>query len=156
MIRKSIVPIAFIFLLSGCSVLKPIAPLGGEKGGKTVCILFNDTGFKTEVVGNLNGALSKMGYRVITGDVRQAKYCNARDYGAVVYMAEYWVWHTPLHTKRYYSKHGEASNTIFLITSGDPDVTIKKPFDAVTSASIPDNVESVTNKILSRLEVILK
>jgi len=155
MTRQFIMLAVFLLLVTGCSMLKPAAPISGEKGKNVVCILFKDTRFKTEVTGKLTAALSKKGYQVVTGSVHQAKNCNARDYGAVVYMTELWALHTPWHTKRYYSKHDKAANIIFVITS-NANVTIKKPFDAVTSASKPDRVEPVTEEILARLDKILK
>jgi hypothetical protein len=71
-------------------------------------------------------------------------------------MAELWAWHTPWHAKRYFRNHNEARNIVFVITSGDPDVTISQPFDAITSASSPDKVEPVTKDILERLDRILQ
>ena len=44
----------------------------------------------------------------------------------------------------------------FLSLQGDPDVVIKKPFDAVTSASRPGEVERVSREIMEKLEVILQ
>lgn len=154
MIRQCILLTAYM-LIAGCSALKPVAPISGERGEKIICILFNDTRFKTEVTGKLTAALSKKGYRVVTGSVQQAKYCNHGDFGAVVYMAELWALHTPWHTKRYFRRHDKAANIIFVITS-NANVTIEKPFDAVTSASTPDRIEPVTNEILARLDRILK
>jgi len=73
-----------------------------------------------------------------------------------VYMAELWAWHTPWHAKKYFRKNKEAGNMVFVITSGDPDVVITKPFDAVTTASKPNKVGPVTQEILAKLERILK
>ena len=145
---KLIIAIIALIVIAGCAAVKPMQK---DKGEKVVCVLFNDTRFKTEVVGNLTKQLSKNGYRIATGSVKQAKYFNAADYAAVVYMAELWVWHTPFHAKKYFRKHSEADNTIFVITSGDPDVSITKPFDAVTSASSPKKVEPVIREIMGRL-----
>ena len=153
--RQIIVFAVSLLLVTGCSALKPAAPISGEKGGNVVCILLKNTRFKVEVTGRLTAALSKKGYRVVTGSVNQAKNCNARDYGAVVYMTELWALHTPWHTKRYFRKHDKAANIVFVITS-NANITIKKPFDAVTSASKPDSVEPVTEEILARLDRIMK
>ena len=71
-------------------------------------------------------------------------------------MTELWAWHTPWHAVRYFKKHAEARNIIFVITSGDPDVVIKEPFDAVTSASNPGKVTVVSKEIIDRLDAILK
>ncbi|MCE5248971.1 hypothetical protein LLG96_01995 [bacterium] len=141
-------------LAAGCAAFKP-SPVQDIKGKNVVCILFKDTRFKTEVVGKVTGELAPKGCRVVTGLVGQAKYYKPADYGAVVYMTEYWMRHTPWHAKRYYKRYKQPENVIFVITSGDPDIVVKKPFDAVTSASKPDRVESVAREIITRLDRIL-
>ena len=83
--------------------------------------------------------------------MKQAKYFSAADFAAVVYMAELWAWHTPWHAKKYYREQNEADTIIFVITSGDPNITIEKPFDAVTSASASGKVEPVVGEIMDRL-----
>ncbi|MFC1508480.1 hypothetical protein ACFL60_02210 [Candidatus Omnitrophota bacterium] len=153
MIRKIIIVTLVLIVFTGCAGIQPIQK---NKGNKVVCVLFKDTRFKTEVVGNLTKQLALKGYTVVTGSVKQAKYYNAADYAAVVYMAELWAWHTPFHAKKYFRKHNEANTIVFVITSGDPDVTITKPFDAVTSASAPDKVEPVAHEIMGKLSNMLK
>jgi hypothetical protein len=155
MIRQCIL-IAASLLIAGCSTLRTVPPISGEKGEKVVCILFDDTQFKTELTGKLTSALSKKGYRIVTGRVQQAKQCKHSDYGAIVYMTELWAWHTPWHAKRFFRRNDEAANIIFVITSGNPNVTIKKPFDAVTSASKLDRIEPVTKEILASLDRVVK
>ena len=154
MTGKHLFVLLLTFLITGCSIFvkKPGQVL---KGSNVVCILFNSKRFKTEVVKNVSEFLAGKGFKVVTDTVKKAKYYNSDDYAAVVYMAELWAWHTPLHAKKFYRKNSEAENIIFVITSGDPDVVIKKPFDAVTSASRPDQVNRVSGEIMERLDSIL-
>ena len=142
-------------LFAGCSTFGA-RPGQHPTGDKTVCILFNNKRFKMEVVSRLSAALSEKGYTVVTDKSKRSKFYPASDYAAVVYMAELWAWHTPWHAKRYFSGNGEEESIVFVITSGDPDVTIAQPFDAVTSASSPDRVEPVYGEIMNRLQGILK
>ena len=151
--KKLIIAIIALIVIAGCAAVKTMRE---DKGEKVVCVLFNDTRFKTEVAGKLTMQLAKKGYRVTTGSVKQAKYFNTVDYAAVVYMTELWAWHTPWHAKKYLRRHNEADNLVFVITSGDPDVTITKPFDAVTSASSPKKVEPVVLEIMGKLRGMLK
>ena len=153
---KQLVPIlALALLTTGCSIFvkRPVQEITGDN---VVCILFKDKPFKTEVVNKVSKSLTMKGYRVITDRINRAKYYDNANYAAVVYIAEYWAWHIPLHAKRYYRKNNMAQNTVFVITSGDPDVVIQKPFDAVTSASSTDNVDRVSQVIIERLDAILK
>ena len=131
--------------------LKEIRPCGDN----VICILAEESEFKTEIISRLTQSLSDHGFIVITDKRNHAHNYNPRGYAAIVYMTEYWAWHTPWHAKRYYSKHHQPSNVIFVVTSGDPKVTIKKPFDAVTSASEKGNIERVYTDIMVRPERII-
>jgi hypothetical protein len=125
------------------------------KGEKTVCILFNDKKFKNEVIEKVSLSLQEKGYTVILDRPKNADNYSSKDYGAVIYMAEFQMWHTPRNAVSYYKKNNRANNIIFVITSGDPHVVIKKPFDAITSPSRMKDAESLSNKILIRLGTIL-
>ena len=139
---------------AGCG-RKPILANRDITGKNVVVILSTDKRFKDEVIARVTPALEKKGVRVVK-DAREASGAyRAADYGAVVYFAEYWMWHTPFNAKNYFHSNGDAANIVFMITSGDPKNTIKKPFDAVTSASSPKEVDRVTKEILARLETIL-
>ena len=136
--------------------MKPPSPVQEIKGDNVVCILFNDRKFKTEVVDKISKSLKESGYEIVTDRVKRSKYYNASDYGAVVYMAELWAWHTPWHAVKYYRKNNRAQNIVFVITSGDPHVIIKEPFDAVTSPSRHMEVDRVSQKITERLSMIIR
>lgn len=153
--KRCIYVLSLLLFFSGCSVYST-QPETKIKGEKVVCILRDETKFKTGVVENVSNYLAGKGCRVVTGRAKQAKFFNPADYGAVVYMAELWAWHTPWHAVRYYKKHNDTLNIIFVITSGDPDVVIKEPFNAVTSASNPGKVNVVSKEIIYRLDAILK
>lgn len=145
----------FIVVVNGCSVFVK-TPEQTEKGKRVVCILYNATGFKTDVVELVSQSLTGKGCQVVSDDVNRAKYYSSSDYGAVVYMAEYWAWHIPRHAVKYFSRNKNSRNTLFVVTSGDPDVIITKPFDAVTSASNSDRVDPVSREIIEKLGRILK
>ncbi len=59
---------------------------------------------------------------VVTDRIKRANLYRSSDYGAVVYMAEYWAWHIPWHAKKYYYKNNASQNIVFVITSGDTDI----------------------------------
>jgi hypothetical protein len=151
---RSIAVLTVILAAAGCSLfVSPPAKL--QEGGRTVCILFDETAFKNKIVASVSANLSARGYTVVTDKVRRAKYYPANRYGAVVYMAEYQAWHVPFNQKHYFKANGRAVNIVFVTTSGDPDVRITKPFDAITSASTDPNVEQVSRKLIDRLGLIL-
>lgn len=154
--RKTVLAVLFsVFLFSGCSMFVN-GPDEILKGDKIVCILYNQTDFKTALVKSITTSLEKNDFRVITDKVRHAKFYDSADYGAVVYMSEYWAWHTPFHAKRFFKKNQFSQNTLFVITSGNPDIEVHKPFDAVTCASRSNLVGSKSYEITERLKSILE
>ncbi len=90
MIKQILTAISLVLLIAGCSILglrKP--PVQEVKGDNVVCILFKNRTFKNEIVKNVTRFLNGKDLRVVTDTVKNAKYYNASDYGAVIYMAEY-------------------------------------------------------------------
>ena len=151
--KKSAITIfLLLFILSGCSSGKKMSSTGIVSGKDTVAILYKESKFKDAVLEKVETYLKEKKIRFVADNVKNSKKYKASDYLAVIYMAEFWAWHTPAHTKRYFSRNDNASNIIFLITSGNPDVRIKKPFDAVTSASKQSGVEKVSSEIIRRIE----
>ena len=146
----SFLPPVFALSMMNCGE-KPSPQGQAVKGGKVVCILFNEKRFKTEVVKKVSQALDEMGYTVVSDRPKHASYYSSADYAAVVYMAEFWMWRTPRHAISYYNKNNKGGNIIFVVTSGDPHVVIKKPFDAITSASRVKDMDRVSEEILNRL-----
>ncbi len=146
--------LAALYIMNCAGAKKPIPSEAPVIHGKTVCILYNEKPFKVKVVEEVSKALSEHGLTVVTDKVGNASKYRAADYTAVVYMAELWAKRTPLHAKRYFTRNGQSPNIVFVITSGDPHVTIKKPFDAVTSASYFEKVGTVSSAIMERLAAI--
>ena len=126
------------------------------KGEDIVCIIHNETVFKTALVEKITASLETKGYRVITDRVRHAKYYESADYAALVYMCEYWAWHTPFHAKKFFEKNKYSRNTLFVVTGGDPSREIHTPFDAVTCASRSNLVDSKAYEITVKLDRIFK
>jgi hypothetical protein len=145
---------ALVFVFSGCG-RKPIPANKGIAGKNVVVILSSDKRFKQEVVTRVAASLEGKNIRVVLDNIDAADAYRAADYGAVVYFTEFWMWHTPSDAKRYFHRNGDASNIVFMVTSGNPHVKIKKPFDAVTSASSQKQVDRVANEIIARLDAIL-
>ncbi len=141
-------------VLSGCGQ-KPVPANRGVTGKNIVVILSKDSRFKSEVIAKVSAAVEAKGLKVLRDATGASGAYRAADYGAVVYFADYWMHHTPNHAKRYFNRNGGASNIVFVVTAGDPDVTIKKPFDAITSASKQKDVERVAGEIVGRLETML-
>jgi hypothetical protein len=145
----------FLLAVFGFSIIncggKPSPHGQVQKGNKVVCILFNEKRFKTEVVKKVLQSLAEKGYTVVSDRQKHARYYSSADYAAVVYMSEYWAWHIPRDAVSYYKKNNMSGNIIFVITSGNPHVVIKKPFDAITSASTVKEVNRVSGEILNRI-----
>lgn len=153
--RIMMVTLTAALFATGCSMFTH-APENYRKGPDVILILIDPSGFKNSLAQGITDYATVEGYRIQIDDVKRAKYYNASDFAAVIYMAEYWMWHVPLHAKRYYRDNDEAANIIFLVTSGDPDVKIAKPFDAVTTASDPERKNDVLREVYDRLDTIFE
>ena len=153
--KKVFATLMLAALITGCSAFVR-APKHIDKGDRIVCVLYKQSDFKDAVIKNLTETLADRGYRVIADSYRKAKHYPAADFAAVVYMADYWAWHTPLHAKRYYRRNHGAVNIVVVVTSGDPDVTITEPFDAITGPSKEERVGPVADEILRRIEPVLR
>ncbi len=141
-------------LAAGCAAfVKP--PADQPKGDGVVALLFDESDFKNRVAAGVTMALEGEGVRVTTDRLKRAKYYDAADYGAVVYFADLWAWHTPWHAVRYWKANGKARNIVFVVTAGDPDAKITEPFDAVTSASDPAKADAVVSEIAARVGDVL-
>jgi hypothetical protein len=153
--RKLTVLFGIVVLLSvGCAGRRPL--VGEPKGPKTVVFLSDGTAFRDAVVAHVSDWLRDSGYLVVLADKGSRKYYRAASYGAVVYVAEYWAWHTPRHAIRYWKKNGRARNIVFFITAGDPDLAINAPFDAVTTPSRDDRIVPAALELRTRLEALLR
>lgn len=141
-------------LFVGCSSEKRITQTGVTAGKDTVVILFKQSKFKSAVIDNVEKSLKENNIKFVRDDVKNSVKYNASDYRAVIFMADYQAWHTPLKAKKYFHHNGDASNIIFFITAGDPKVKIKKPFDAVTSASKEKEISRVSSEIITRIEAL--
>ena len=139
-------------IIAGCSSEKRISKTGVTTVKDTVAILFKQSKFKSAVIDNVEKSLKEKNIKFIRDDVKNSGKYNASDYRAVIFMTDYHAWHTPFNAKKYFHRNGDASNIIFFITSGDPKVKIKKPFDAVTSASTGPEIVRVSSEIITRIE----
>ena len=154
--RVAAILLALVILTAARCSMFVSAPEQQKAGPKTVLVLWKESRFKQEVIDIVRPALERRGYTVAIDATKRGKFYRSADYGAVVYMAEYWMMHTPYHAKHYFAKNKETRNTLFVVTSGDPDIEIHKPFDAVTSASKQNSVQPVADEITEKLLRILK
>jgi hypothetical protein len=144
------------FLFISCAPEKTIISEQKPKGKNVICILYKPTSFKDAVIEKVSKSLSEKGLIIVKESLKDSKYCKASDYGAVIYMQEYHMWHIPGTAIQFNKRNSNVKNTIFLITAGDPNLKIKSPFDAVTCSSKKKNIDSVSEEIILRVNNILK
>lgn len=147
--------LALIAIAMGCSMMRNPSENDLKEHG-VVLILVDPYDYKDSLARSIADHVTEAGYQPSIIDVKHAGKYKASNFAAVIYMAEYWMWHVPFHAKRYFKNNDEGENIVFIITSGDPDVHITKPFDAVTTASDSDRKDAVLNEVFSRLDQILE
>ena len=103
-----------VVLGAGCAAQRPT--VGEPKGPKTVVFLTDGAAFRDDVLAHVGHWLRDSGYKVVSAGSRAAKHFDAESYGAVVYVAEYRVWHTPRHAIRYWKRNDRAGNIVFFFT----------------------------------------
>ncbi len=144
-----------VVIAAGCGGARLAAPGPQDRGREVVLVLMDgDSPFKLAVAERVAATLKPDGLRVVMDDTGRAENNAPSDYAAVVYTAEYWMWRTPRHAIRYFNRHDKPANVIFLITAGDPNRKVTKPFDAVTSASTQARVEPVSDEIVRRVRAM--
>lgn len=125
-------------------------------GAQTVCLLFNETGFKEKLALAMTDSLTARGYSVVSGRTGDAASFRPADFLAVVYMAEYRAFHAPGNQQDYSRSNPEARNIVFVTTSLSQSARKDNPLDAVTGASKEADIPAMSGAVLERLDKILR
>lgn len=151
--KNNLIMLFFMFFLAaGCSTGKSIRNEANVPAGKdTVVILYKQSKFKDTVIGKIENSLKEKDIEVAADNVRNAGNYSSSDYRAVIFMTDYQAWHVPMNARKYFKRNNSAPNIIFFITAGDPDLKIKKPFDAVTCSSRESEADRVASEIVRRV-----
>ena len=163
-----LLPFAAAFILqSSCSGTIGTVPqsdadahkVGEEVFATRILLASRDSDFKVEIARRIGEAFRDEPVYVKFIGIKQLTNEDSSDYTAIILMTRCTSWSMDPETKIFLEKNPELSNVVLFITSGDgdwkPDMVGKK-FDAITSASVMADVDSVTEKILEKLDAIMR
>ncbi len=162
---RLLAPALLPLLLMACSVGRSVVPpsdigtyeVGAETTDTKILLASSDSDFKVEVARRLSESLEDRLVYVKFIGLKQLMKEDVSDYAAIVLMTRCTSWAIDPETKAFLEKNPELSGIIVLITSGDggwkPEMEGKK-FDAVTSASVLENADSVAEEILEKVSAI--
>lgn len=158
--------VAALFLQPACSAGQRAEPrsdidayeVGNEVFDTKILIASGDSDFKVGVAGRIGELLQDKPVYVKFIATDRLENEDISKYSAIIVMAKCVTWEPDPFTKSFLKKNSELSNLVMLFTSGDgdwkPEMEGMK-FDAVTSASVLANVDSVADEILEKLYAIL-
>lgn len=153
-------------LLMSCSVGRQIVPqsdidayeIGAEAFDTKILLAASDSDFKVDVARRISESLADKPVYVKFIGMNQLGDEDVSNYSAIIVMTKCISWGLASETESFLRENPELSGIVMLITSGDgnwkPDMEGRK-FDAVTSASVLANVDSVTEEILEKVYAII-
>jgi hypothetical protein len=155
--------LALLVVLAGCAVpqrfwpQKDIQASGPLEtiGAATVLIASRSSDYKELLVTALQQKLSAAGIQQRTVGVDDLKKVDAQDYAAVVVINTCLAWGLDHDVETFLGRQRATDNVILLTTSGDGiwlPTKNGRDFDAISGASIPDNVKAVACDLFARIE----
>jgi hypothetical protein len=157
-----ILPLALV----SCSVGRHLMPqsdiesfeVGTKDFDKRILIASRDSDFKVEVARRLGEALIDRPVYVKFIGIDALGGVDASSYDAVIVMTTCLAWGLDSATESFLKKNRDHGHIVVLITSGagdwKPDMD-EWDFDAVTSASVMEDAESVAKTLLEKIGAVL-
>lgn len=161
-------PLAAVLLLqSACLVTRRATPqsdidafeIGEDVFGTKILLASRDRDFKLAVARRIVESLKDEPVYVRFIEINQLEIGDVDRYTAIILMTKCTTWEMDPKTQSFLKKNQELSNVVVLTTSGDgdwkPDVEGKK-LDAITSASVMTDADSIAEEILEKVRTIIR
>ncbi len=156
-----------ILLTNGCTVPQYIWPqkdvdfqeVNHSSLENKILIASRKSEFKSEVVKRIENAFKNQTVYIKIIGIEGLKNENAKKYSAVVLLNTAMAWEIDRKARYFLDKYKDMNSIIVLTTSGGGDVlpdAEEYQIDAVTSASGKDETEDVANKIINKIEKLIK
>jgi len=163
---RLVTPVLVPLLLISCSGGRKAVPqpdvdayeAGDDVTGTMVLVASSDSDFKIEVARRIGESLNDTPVHVRFIGLEQLAGEDISRYSAIIVMDRCVTWGLDIATESFLKKNTGLTSMVVLFTSGDgewnPDMEGRK-YDAVTSASILSNADSVADEILGKIYAIL-
>lgn len=155
-----------VLLFSGCTFPQYIWPqrdidfqeINQPTLEKKILIASRKSEFKSRVVSRVRDAFhNKNAYIKVIG-IEKLENEDANQYSAVVLLNTAMGWKADRKVESFLVRFGKLNKIIVLTTSGGGDVfadTKNRQIDAISSASTKDEVEDVSNNIISKINALI-
>jgi hypothetical protein len=153
---------ASLFIQPACSIGRRALPqsdidtyeIGEEIFETKILLASRESDFKIAIARKIGESLGDEPVYIKFIGINQLEDENVEQYSAIILMTKCIAWGMDPKTESFLEKYTELSNIIVLITSGDgnwkPDNGDIR-YDAVTSASVMENVDIVAEEILEKI-----
>lgn len=163
-----LVPLLLVFplVLGSCSVGRHFAPqsdidsyeVGAKDFDTKILVASRDSDFKVEVARRIGEALIDRPVYVKFVGIDSLDEEDAAAYDAILILTTCIGWGMDSATESFLKRHRDHDHVVVLITSGagdwKPDMD-EWDFDAVTSASVMEDAESVAKTLLEKIDTVL-
>lgn len=162
----------FLIVINGNSISKTVPSaiwvqkdlshktFGDSLSNKKVLIVSREGEFKEKIAENIKDSLISNGVFVQIDGIKLLKDINPDKYSAIVIINTCMSWQIDNKVQNFFKKKKNYKKVVLLTTSGDP-VSCGKGrhvpdyVDAISSASVGENVNEKANEILSQLNVFI-
>jgi hypothetical protein len=121
---------------------------------KSVCIIYYESAFKTEVAKKIEQKLLEENISTVKDKLNNINNYNPDDYDAVIILSGMAAFIPYPQATIYITKHKYRENIIYFCASYIPDAVYgfldSNKIDALTSASKKENIDSTVNMILEK------
>jgi hypothetical protein len=135
-------------------VIKPFE-VNDPKFSERVLIATQGSKFKEEVVTGIIGRLQSKEIYIQVIDVTQLPEVEAAEWSAIIILHTWENWKPQKDAEQFITRQTSIDKIIAITTSGSGNYTIKN-IDAISSASLKQQIPELVNEITQRVEKILQ
>jgi hypothetical protein len=125
-----------------------------EVFAKSVCIIYYESDFKTEIVKRLEQKFLEQGVSTVKDKLKNINKYDPEDFDAVIILSGMAAFLPYPQATIYISKHKYRENIVYFCASYIPDAVYgfldSNKIDALTSASKKENIEPTVNMIMEK------
>ena len=128
--------------------------IGNENASQNLLIAYQGSPYKNQAIDILKDHFSTSDIHIKGIDIEDLKEVNPENWTAVAVMHTWEIWKAPDEIVAFHDKYGDSQNVIYFTTSMDGNYHLEG-VDAITSASLIENIDEDTWKLIVRLEDII-
>lgn len=128
--------------------------IGSDDAPQSLLIAYQGSNYKNNLTAKLCTHYSTSDVVIMGIDVEKLSEINPTDWTAILVLHTWEIWRAPEAVATFHKRTSEASNIVYFTTSGDGQYHFDD-VDAVTSASIIEDLDQDAQNVIVRLEAII-